>query len=180
MTCSIRRALGVAVVAAAAGAVPLTAQQTAPPPPQVTVGGVVYGQYLYQLKDSLGAGDQNQFSIQRAYINVVGKFSGGLQTRVTGDLQPTGTAGQSQVLRLKYAFAAWTPTGSDLTYKLGLLHTPWLDWEEALWDYRMQGTMALDRNGYATAADFGAGIDGKRSEERRVGKECRSRWSPYH
>ena len=23
-------------------------------------------------------------------------------------------------------------------------------------------------------------IDGCRSEERRVGKECRSRWSPYH
>ena len=23
-------------------------------------------------------------------------------------------------------------------------------------------------------------IDGQRSEERRVGKECRSRWSPYH
>src|SRR3989454_12041687 len=24
------------------------------------------------------------------------------------------------------------------------------------------------------------GIDARRSEERRVGKECRSRWSPYH
>ena len=23
-------------------------------------------------------------------------------------------------------------------------------------------------------------IEAKRSEERRVGKECRSRWSPYH
>ena len=23
-------------------------------------------------------------------------------------------------------------------------------------------------------------LDGNRSEERRVGKECRSRWSPYH
>ena len=23
-------------------------------------------------------------------------------------------------------------------------------------------------------------LDDKRSEERRVGKECRSRWSPYH
>src|SRR2546422_8211448 len=23
-------------------------------------------------------------------------------------------------------------------------------------------------------------VDGGRSEERRVGKECRSRWSPYH
>ena len=25
-----------------------------------------------------------------------------------------------------------------------------------------------------------ASTNGKRSEERRVGKECRSRWSPYH
>ena len=24
------------------------------------------------------------------------------------------------------------------------------------------------------------GKEGQRSEERRVGKECRSRWSPYH
>ena len=23
-------------------------------------------------------------------------------------------------------------------------------------------------------------VNGERSEERRVGKECRSRWSPYH
>src|SRR2546427_11139822 len=29
---------------------------------------------------------------------------------------------------------------------------------------------------------FSRGVEGKaqRSEERRVGKECRSRWSPYH
>ena len=25
-----------------------------------------------------------------------------------------------------------------------------------------------------------AGMNAERSEERRVGKECRSRWSPYH
>ena len=25
-----------------------------------------------------------------------------------------------------------------------------------------------------------SGLDPERSEERRVGKECRSRWSPYH
>src|SRR3712207_7523647 len=34
------------------------------------------------------------------------------------------------------------------------------------------------------AADDGVGQrvvdDARRSEERRVGKECRSRWSPYH
>ena len=41
---------------------------------------------------------------------------------------------------------------------------------------------AYDRFGHAAfaqgSAGFGAG--GLRSEERRVGKECRSRWSPYH
>ena len=35
----------------------------------------------------------------------------------------------------------------------------------------------LDRNIDAAANDIIAAI---RSEERRVGKECRSRWSPYH
>src|SRR2546430_5291772 len=29
-------------------------------------------------------------------------------------------------------------------------------------------------------ARWAQGPDGMRSEERRVGKECRSRWSPYH
>ena len=29
-------------------------------------------------------------------------------------------------------------------------------------------------------ANFIWSIANKRSEERRVGKECRSRWSPYH
>ena len=32
--------------------------------------------------------------------------------------------------------------------------------------------------GYVTADQVTAAI--RRSEERRVGKECRSRWSPYH
>ena len=29
-------------------------------------------------------------------------------------------------------------------------------------------------------APLTASVKGPRSEERRVGKECRSRWSPYH
>src|SRR3712207_9462512 len=34
--------------------------------------------------------------------------------------------------------------------------------------------------GAADAVDVPRGTDDDRSEERRVGKECRSRWSPYH
>ena len=60
---------------------------------------------------------------------------------------------------------------------------------------RLEQTEAAvnDRDGYITAAAAAylpGTLDGKkvalavlphrRSEERRVGKECRSRWSPYH
>ncbi len=157
MTFSIRRALGVAVLATAAGVAQLTAQGN--PPPQVTVGGVVYTQYLYQLKDSVN--HFNNFDITRAYVNVLGKFAGGVSTRVTLDVNRPGAGDNSLRYRLKYAYATYTPTGSDLTFKLGLIHTPWLDWEEALWDYRMQGQMAFERASYGSAADFGAGVDGK-------------------
>ena len=34
--------------------------------------------------------------------------------------------------------------------------------------------------GYVGGGGGGGGGYGGRSEERRVGKECRSRWSPYH
>src|SRR3712207_8932020 len=34
--------------------------------------------------------------------------------------------------------------------------------------------------GMSAAADDPAHAASRRSEERRVGKECRSRWSPYH
>src|SRR6266498_3844594 len=141
----------------------LRAQSQAPQPPQVTVGGVVYGQFVYQLKDSLGAGHQNQFSIQRAYVNVLGRFAGGVGTRLTADIAPTGVGNQQ--FRLEYAFVTWTPTSSSITYKFGLLQTPYVDWEETLWDYRMQGTIAVDRNGYMTAADFGIGADGHWNNE---------------
>src|SRR5260370_5899103 len=47
------------------------------------------------------------------------------------------------------------------------------DFDVVLSDYTLPGWTGLD------AARELRGM-GKRSEERRVGKECRSRWSPYH
>ena len=42
-------------------------------------------------------------------------------------------------------------------------------------------TVGRDRKAKCRPFMFAGMLDGKlRSEERRVGKECRSRWSPYH
>jgi len=122
----------------------------------VTVGGVGYAQYRYQLSDT--ATNNNSFAVTRAYINVNGNLGSGLVTRITPDL--FAEAGGSFVLRLKYAYAAFTPPDFPLTFKLGIIQTPWLDWAEGVWVYRMQGTMSVERNGYITSADLGFGVDG--------------------
>src|SRR5256884_8722102 len=48
-----------------------------------------------------------------------------------------------------------------------------LEWDVAILDYSMPGRSGLQLLG-EIKREF------PRSEERRVGKECRSRWSPYH
>jgi Phosphate-selective porin O and P len=153
------------VLCGLACAAPAAAAQSpaATPAPQVTVTGVAYTQFVYQLADT--AAHANSFDVTRAYLNALGKFAGGVSTRLTADIYRQ--AGDNSLrYRLKYAFIAYTPQASPLTFKLGQIHTPWVDWEEALWDYRMQGTVALDRNGYLSSSDFGFGIDGKWSTDR--------------
>ena len=155
---AFRALAAVALSALTASAV--QAQASAQQAPQVSVTGVVYTQYRYT-DEQIAA--KSNFEMSRAYVNVLGRFANGITTRVTSDILPS--AGGNQFIRLKYAFAAWTPTGSSLTYKLGMIQTPFVDYEETLWDYRMQGPIAVDRNGYMSSADFGAGVDGRWNNE---------------
>jgi len=47
-------------------------------------------------------------------------------------------------------------------------------------DQIREGLIATANTTYLGRPVFGGITSGNRSEERRVGKECRSRWSPYH
>ena len=44
----------------------------------------------------------------------------------------------------------------------------------------VKGTPSLLRSGNSIGIKIDFDLASFRSEERRVGKECRSRWSPYH
>src|SRR2546425_11613450 len=48
------------------------------------------------------------------------------------------------------------------------------------WIYRITANAAYQRRRSAARRRDEISLDEIRSEERRVGKECRSRWSPYH
>ena len=163
------RFLPAAMVAATAlsTALPLAAQAPAPAAPQVTITGLAYTQWQYNDFPTAGVRN-NSFDVKRAYVNVIGRFAGGVYTRITADIFTN--ADSSRAYRIKYAYFGYTPTGSPLTFKLGEIHTAWLDWEETLWEYRMQGTMPLERNGYVTSSDLGGGIDYKLGPDRVNGQ----------
>jgi hypothetical protein len=129
--------------------------------PSLRVGGVVYSQYEYLLSDS--ADHAGRFDVTRAYVNLLGSFPRGISTRVTADIRrdESGSLGY----RLKYAYLQWRPEGSPVGVRFGQLNTPWIDWVEGLWGYRMQGPLMLDRAGYLTSSDIGASVEGGRSDQ---------------
>ncbi|MBA2293466.1 MAG: hypothetical protein H0W15_13535 [Gemmatimonadales bacterium] len=139
----------------------LSARPAGAQSPSVSVGGVIYTNFHYQLdRDTSLAvdGRRNNFDVERSYITVSSK-SGIFSGRVTADVDGRRAASNQQTIRLKYAYVALTPTGSQLTLKLGAVQTPFIEFDEAMWGYRMQGTMAMQRNGYLTSSDFGFSAD---------------------
>jgi|CXWL01.1.fsa_nt_gi hypothetical protein len=147
----------------ALGATRTTLAAQAVQTPTITVSGVGYLSASYQLRvDSslTPAAHGNNFDVVRSYVNVLGKFADGISTRVTIDVDGRKAAANEQAFRLKYAYVAWQPGTSPLTIKLGAIQTPLIEWEEALWEYRMQGVVPLERAGYITSSDFGISVDG--------------------
>ena len=54
------------------------------------------------------------------------------------------------------------------------------DLKNSILQLAVQGKLVEQRAEEGTARELLEQIAAERSEERRVGKECRSRWSPYH
>jgi len=160
-----RGLLMAAITAATMTGGELAAQATAAPAaPQITVGGVGYTQWGYNLS---GGRHLDAFDVTRAYININAKFPGGVALRITPDIyrqaNASTPAGSDSALayRLKYAYLAYAPGAGRITYKFGMIQTPWLSREEDLWDYRMQGSMALERYSGMSSADLGLSADTK-------------------
>jgi hypothetical protein len=148
-------------------AIPLLAAllvlSTRPAAAQTTVDGVIYASYRYGLEtDTSYTPDaaQNNFDIDRAYLNVRSKMERGVSTRLTIDVDGRKAAANQLSFRLKYAYMTWTPEGSALTYRFGMQATPLVGYEDDLWGYRMQGPNPLDRAKYLSSSDIGAAIEG--------------------
>ncbi len=100
----------------------------------------------------------DEWAVTRAYVNIKKKgITPYLDSRITLDAHQDAE-GDMEV-RLKYAYAHFK--FGDMGFvtqpnlELGLVHTPWLDFEQKINRYRMRGTMFIERSGLFNSADFG-------------------------
>lgn len=124
----------------------------------MTVGVLSYLQYDAELKHR---DDFNAFDVTRGYINIVGDVAKNVRFRVTSDVRriSDGSLSGSLAFRLKYGYAEFANVLGDKSWvRFGLHQTPWLDFEESIDRYRVQGAMFAEREGIVPgSADFGAG-----------------------
>ncbi|GJQ61340.1 MAG: hypothetical protein SCALA702_03930 [Melioribacteraceae bacterium] len=103
----------------------------------------------------------NQFGLKRGYVNIKKRinktFSGRITTDITTDKEGDGEGDVE--MRLKYLYLKTElPDFAFFCkpyFEFGLVHTPWLDFEQHINLYRVQGSMFMDRNKIASSADYG-------------------------
>jgi hypothetical protein len=127
----------------------------------ISIGGTYYLSYQAG-QEANGARNYNRFSVNRGYLTVKKTINPLISARITLDTYQDNNSGNSKgsfVVRLKYLYAQFNlPSGAFFTepiVEIGMAHTPWLDFEEKLNPYRMQGTMFVERAGVFGSADLG-------------------------
>jgi hypothetical protein len=146
---------------------------------RIRLGAWIFGGWGYETTSRFK--DENAFFIGRAYLNVWGDLGHGLLIRFTPDINagtipftdtnalPTNTGGPpagGYTMRLKYAYleadlGRWSDVLQNQRVKIGQIESPGIVFQEDLWDYRMQGKVFEENEGYVPSADDGVSWDGR-------------------
>ena len=106
---------------------------------------------------------QQKFAIKRGYFRVTKGLMPWMDAHMTFDISQVSDNGSSLdgsvAVRIKYAYAKFKlPDVAFFTkpfVEVGVVHMPWLDFEEHINWYRCQDTMFVERNKAFNSADFG-------------------------
>jgi hypothetical protein len=123
--------------------------------PIIHVGILAYLQYDVEAEHRDGL---NKFDVTRTYLNINAQVARNVRFRFTPDIRRIndGSVAGSLVARVKYAFAQIDNVTPQGWIRLGAHQTPWLDFEESIDRYRVQGAMFAEREGLiAGSSDFG-------------------------
>ena len=129
----------------------------------------------------------NEFSLTRGYLDFRKEFTPWFSGRITPDITRDSTGDYK--LRIKYLYGNFKLPDFKIFTKnwieVGMIHTPWFDFEENINIYRSQGTMFIERNEIMNSADLGVGFfgyfGGEMPEEylKKVNKHWAGRYGSY-
>lgn len=127
----------------------------------LSVGTKSYLSYETRIDENDGLTD-GSFKVKRSYLTVKKSVNDYMSFRMTLDAHQDDEGDMK--VRLKYVYALfnlpefWIFTKPNVEF--GLVHMPWLDFEEHINYYRMQGYMFMERSGLFNSADFGFTVGG--------------------
>ncbi|OGW04626.1 MAG: hypothetical protein A2Z59_10210 [Nitrospinae bacterium RIFCSPLOWO2_02_39_17] len=134
----------------------------------ISIGGLAYLDYSAGTTGHVET-NYNKFSITRGYINIKKDITPWFKARVTSDITQITNTSNSQrgdiELRLKYYYIDILTSDdfgmlSDNDLRIGVSQTPWLDFQQSINIYRMQGSMFQERFKNFNSADMGIGLLG--------------------
>lgn len=122
----------------------------------------------------------NEFHLSRAYLGMRMQFNSWLGARITYDISQAsdiGASGEtsgdfgapvvddsrvqgSLLARLKYAYLTLGIERLSLDIRMGVMHTPWIDWIEHIEGTRFLRKVMFENEFHYPSADFGAGTRG--------------------
>lgn len=109
----------------------------------------------------------NGFVLKRSYFTLKKDLTDVFSVRYTMDLtiDKEGEDAGNVETRLKYLYLKAKPklnseTFTSMWIEAGMVHRPWLDYEQKINTYRVQDNMFIERNKIFNSADFGITIGG--------------------
>ncbi|MCD4770198.1 MAG: hypothetical protein K8R35_08530 [Bacteroidales bacterium] len=108
-----------------------------------------------------GQKEMSSFNLKRGYFTIKTRINDIFSVRYTQDITTDreGSDMGNVEMRLKYLYLKIDLKNIDLLknshFEFGMVHTPWLDFEQKITGYRVQSKMFTDRYNLISSADFG-------------------------
>lgn len=109
---------------------------------------------------------ENAFILKRSYFTLKKKINAIFSVRYTQDitLDQEGDDRGNVETRMKYLYLKikpqWTGAITGSYFEIGMVHRPWITYEQKINTYRVQGNMAVERNRLYNSAGFGVFFGG--------------------
>ena len=104
---------------------------------------------------------ENKFILKRSYFTIKKEINDIFSVRFTQDLtlDKEGEDAGNVETRMKYLYLKikpkWSNSITNPFFEIGMVHRPWLTYEQSLNVYRVEGNMAVERNKLYNSAGFG-------------------------